>query len=218
MHYKYCRRGDILNFLFDKKKVVTCDIKSSCWVRRCDLMELLLKNRTSHLPKASKVAGASKGRITLLSWGLWLFSLSGPEETSQTVLSCCGSVGAAVLPTLITAPQTGHPLLQCQSTRTFLVWLLGAPQHVQWARNYHQLKCNNLLTVLSLIVLFMIHINWHLALILSCSPFSEQLLLLSVWSTRSTKSFHRVLRGYIIYFSLRKSARFITLQMHTSQK
>lgn len=88
------------------------------------------------------------------------------EETSQTVLSCCGLVGAAVLPTLITAPQTGHPLLQCQSTRTvhgfartFLVWLLGAPQHVQCTRNYHQPKQNNLFTVPSLIVLFIIHIN-----------------------------------------------------------
>lgn len=147
------------------------------------------------------------------------------EETSQTVLSCCGSVGAAVLPTLITAPQTGHPLLQCQSTRTvhgfartFLVWLLGAPQHVQCTRNYHQPKQNNLFTVPSLIVLFIIHINWHLALILNCSPFSEQLLLLSCWSTRSIKSFHTILRRYIIYFSLRKSARFIALQMHTSQK
>lgn len=182
----------------------------TCWVRRCDLMELLLKNRTLHLPKASKVAGA---RITLLSWGLWLFSLSGPGRNITISAELLW-----LLPTLITAPQTGHPLLQCQSTRTFLVWLLGAPQHVQWARNYHQPKCNNLLTLLSLIVLFMIHINWHLALILSCSPFSEQLLLLSCWSTRSIKSFHRVLRGYIIYFSLRKSARFITLQMHTSQK
>lgn len=147
------------------------------------------------------------------------------EETSQILQSCCGSVGTVVLSILITAPQTGHCLLQCHSTRTvhgvartFLLWLLGAPQHVQCTRNYHQSKQNNLLTVLSLIALLIIHINWHLAFILSCSPFSEQLLLLGCWSTRSIKSFHTVLRRYIIYFSLRKSARFITLQMYTSQK
>lgn len=61
--------------------------------------------------------------------------------------------------------------------------------------------------MLSLIVLFIIHINLYLALILSCSLFSEQLPLLSCWTTRSIKSFHTVLRMYIIYFSLRKSAR-----------
>lgn len=136
------------------------------------------------------------------------------------------AVGTVGLSILITAPQTGHSLLQYQSTgtvhgvaRTLLLWLLGAPQHVQQTRIYHQPKQNslNLQAVLSLIVLFIIHINQLLALILTCSPFSKPLSLLSCWTTRSIKSFHTVLRRYIIYFSLRKSARFITLQMHTSQ-
>lgn len=59
-----------------------------------------------------------------------------------------------------------------------------------------------LVTVLSLTVLFIIHINRHSAL--SCCPFSKQLLVLSCWTSRSIKSFHTVLRRYIIYFSLRK--------------
>lgn len=217
MHYKYCRRGDILNFLFDKKKAVTCDIKLS---QRKDLLSKEMwfdgaAAQEQNFTFAQSIQGCRGQDHSPLLRALAILTFRTRKKHHN---QCWAAVALWVLPTLITASQTGHPLLQCQSTRTFLVWLLGAPQHVQWARNYHQPKCNNLLTVLSLIVLFMIHINWHLALILSCSPFSEQLLLLSYWSTRSIKSFHRVLRGYIIYFSLRKSARFITLQMHTSQK